>query len=425
MSLHNRPALPLNQQTFNALLVYFLLMLYAVPSNSDFENQSPYLYYFYTLPIVAWLIVTMGSWLPQVVKPIKGTTYALFFLLIVAIISILRSDITSVLNSALFVLTILSIYLTRVTISLRLLNTLYLMAVLGAIISFHTGISQWGYLPGQAVIQVSETESVAWRVSLFPFVPESAFLSLLVLIINYQNNKGLFKWVICAASLYFMLFAGMRSTFIALGFFALFKWFSRDTKFRRGFKFSIYNWAALFLFILILNLNSLLLGLAAVVNQPFLNQLLFRTEAGVDDAEALQKTIYRTWIWVKHIEIFQSSPLVGIGTFDFKEVVKEQLDQLGTSGSESLLTGMFARYGVVTFLFVFFMSSLNKIALKNAARFSYFIIFFFLLTMLTYGSFLVPYNLMFLLIWSIYNSDGVIVRSNFGRLKSTNSLVTA
>lgn len=400
-------------------------MLFAVPSNSDFESQSPYLYYFYTMPIVGWLLVTMGSWLPQIVKLRKERTYALLFLLTVAVVSILRSDITSILNSILFVLTILSIYLTRVTISLRLLNTLYIMAIFGAIISFHTGISQWGYLPGQAVLQVSETETVAWRVSLFPFVPESAFLSFLVLIINYQRNHGLFKWGICAVALYFMLFAGMRSTLIALAFFALFNWFSQDSKFKQGFKFSLYNWGALFLFILILNLNSLLLGLATTINQPFLNQLIFRTEAGVEDAEALQKTIYRTWIWIKHIEIFQSSPLVGIGTFDFKEVVTEQLDQLGTSGSESRLTGMFARYGVVTFLFIFFISALNRIALKNSARFSYFIIFFFLLTMLTYGSFLVPYNLMFLLIWAIYNSDGVINKGNTETIKSTNSLVTA
>lgn len=371
------------------------------------SEQSLVMYMAYVVPVCSWILYTVGSWLPMTLKIKREQLIVGSFLLLVYAVSFARADWSSFVGPTLFILCVLVIHLTRVTISLNLMNGLFLFTLCGSIVAYHTGYSIYGYLPGQSSVQFAESDG-SWRISLFPFVPQSGFFAFLVLTCNVLFNKTRSKWLFVTLALYFLIFTGMRSSFIALLFLILFYFLSRSMPFKPSPFYRWYNWLSLLGFVLILNMNAILFGLAFQLKSPLVNKILFRTETSVKDVEQLQKTIYRTWIWSKHIELFQRSPLTGIGTFDFETEISERLDSAGTNGSESTITIMLARFGIITFIFLAFMHRLNTLATLNQRRYSFYMIFFFLLIMLTYGSFLVPYNFMFLLIWGLYNGNGVI-----------------
>jgi hypothetical protein len=97
------------------------------------------------------------------------------------------------------------------------INFLFLFTILGSIIIYFLGLTDYGFLPGQADA-TSCHSSMSFRVSLFAVLSESAAFSLFVLLWNVfqppQYVRGL-RWVFIVIALYFLLFSGIRSALLA------------------------------------------------------------------------------------------------------------------------------------------------------------------------------------------------------------------
>jgi O-antigen ligase len=92
--------------------------------------------------------------------------------------------------------------------------------------------------------------------------------------------------------------------------------------------------------------------LPAGINIPFVNQFLFHSEQGVQGAKGLSETVYRGWLWAQHISIFVQHPLFGIGSYDLNNLVDDRIlgNQHDYAGTESLLTGLLSRVGLLALL---------------------------------------------------------------------------
>jgi hypothetical protein len=137
----NRFTLP-RQALFNSLLVWYWALLYFQSHTAVVERFSP-LYFALILPVVAFVVMNahhVVSWrCDRVIAPL------LFYIALVGGVSLLRADIATAYNSALFTLLIILIFRQKLRISLGLLNGLFLLSIAGAVITYWAGISEFGF----------------------------------------------------------------------------------------------------------------------------------------------------------------------------------------------------------------------------------------------------------------------------------------
>jgi hypothetical protein len=89
-------------------------------------------------------------------------------------------------------------------------------------------------------------------------------------------------------------------------------------------------------------------------------------------------------------------PLFGRGTFEFSDLLPEHAD---TSGSEAFLTALLARTGSLAFLFFYFIYRSAADVAARRDRFAYALMILFAVSALTYGSYIVPYNFVLLMMF--------------------------
>jgi hypothetical protein len=290
------------------------------------------------------------------------------------------------------------------TITIRFLNFLFIVAVLGSIVSYHTGTNPFGYIPDFGDIGNFASGSVGWRISLFPLVTESSFFALVVIVANYYLNPSASRYFYYGLGLYFLAFSGSRTSLIIFLFFIAFVLINRLFHFHTR---PLYIWLSplmITLFIFLLSFKSLLL-LVKDTRIGFLNEFIFRSEKGLSEKTSVQDVATRTWIWSQHFKIYAKNPVFGVGTFDFNDYKDDTTKAYQQStGSESFLTGLLARVGLAALLIVFLIFIIQSEAMRNENSLKYVLSFYIFITMISYGSFMVAYNFMFLIIFGLLNT---------------------
>lgn len=387
------------QRLFEVLLLWYWFLLYFQSHNAVVERFS-LLYFALTLPILAFLAFNLHhvvSW-----RYDRLTAPLVLYIVVVGVVSTLRADFATAYNVLLFTVPVILILQHRLQVPVALLNWLFLLSILGAVLTYSLGISEFGFLPGQS--ELSANRGLQWRVSLFPLLPVSAFFSLLVFFANLLYSRGRSRWFFCTAAAYFVILSGNRTSLIVALLSLLVLFFTRKIEFRPRTFYKLLFGGLAASFILLVSMDAILSAVA--IENPVIANYLFRTQQGqtVVDSEEVVRTVYRTWLWQQHLQIFSSSPLTGVGTFFLPDLLTERLLRSNIdTGSESLLTGLLARIGLMIVPLLVFFGRLWARTMEHRDRLGYCLCLALFVYSLAYGSFLVPYNFVFLLTFALLN----------------------
>jgi hypothetical protein len=155
-------------------------------------------------------------------------------------------------------------------------------------------------------------------------------------------------------------------------------------------------------FVVVVSMDAILIAIA--FENPYVASYVFRSQKEMVDINEVAKTVYRSWLWQQHLQIFADNPLTGAGTFFLPDLLKEQLLESNIdTGSESLLTGLLARVGLMIIPLLVFFGRLWTWTMERRDRLGYCLCLALLIYSLAYGSFLVPYNFTFLLLFAVLN----------------------
>lgn len=332
----------------------------------------------------------LSSWLALVI----------YFIVVLAV-SATRSDYSNIRQTLLFVLVTLWLSTIRNGIDTRSLNKLFLASIVASAIFYHAGWSEYGILTS---LEVNVGHAGMWRASLFPYLPESAFFSALVLLVNLNSHEsGFWKWMYCTLAAYFLVFSGVRSAAISFVLSALFIY--ADTRIVGQLRCQMLTrrriiFVSLLLLFFLIIYGALALKFFTWIQGSAIGIYLLK-EMPINDDD-IRKSIYRIWLWQEHISIWLRNIWVGIGSYDFKQIVGYGLiHDFEQTGSESLITRKLSELGLLclpfyAFLWIEFERAISDINPFYAAAFTSLV-----LMMLSYGSIIVPYNFIFILFFSI------------------------
>ena len=383
----------MRQLIFGIVLVYtWALGMFLEPATLLESTRGSTLYMAIVAPAVILVLANIDSFFASHYD--RSTLALVLFAVIVAIVSVLRGDLPTVISVVPLCATLIAIHNARLAPTLGLINGLFLASIVATFTLQVFGSPRYGLIPGHSA-------DVAWRISLFPHnVTPSWLFALIVIFTNYfRNPEPVSRRVMIAVALYFIAFSASRTSLIVLMMASAFLVLTQLWRFRNR---RLFRWLlplSVGLFVVALSTQALLTVLVGV-NDPLLNAVLFRSEAGASDVEAATTSIYRTIIWGAHFNAFVNNPLFGLGTMNFADLA------LGTedvTGSESFLTGLFGRTGSLALLFVYFIYRNSVDAATRGDRFVYCLMILFAITSLTYGSYIVPYDFIFLLLFGTMN----------------------
>lgn len=356
----------------------------------DQTSRTSPLYLATIAPALLFVLSNLNTFISARYTP--ATIALACFMALVTVVSVARADFSTALSIGLLSAMLIAFQHSRASVGLGLVNSLFVLSIVSCAVVYALGAGKYGIFPGQ-----SEDQG---RISLFPYnVTPSWLMALIVIGMNYFHNRTpALKWLAIAVAAYFIVFSGSRSSLIILFFCGIFVASTRLVAFRHRPFYRYFIPVITLLFIVALNSESILIFLVSI-DHPLVSSLLFRDGANtVDDATT---SIYRTIIWAAHLDVFASNPLVGQGTFVFGDIAPDFGD--GTTGSESFLTGLFARVGLLAALFVYFILSLASDASRRRDYLSYCLAILLVLSSLAYGSYIVPYDFVFILLFGALN----------------------
>ncbi|MFO7256966.1 MAG: hypothetical protein DIU61_004685 [Bacteroidota bacterium] len=377
---------------FYGLVLYYLVLNYFVFGTIEKYSVE---YFLLVIPVAVFVLVFS----PYLAIGYSNRTLILgIFMLVTCLISVVRLDHQTFLTCCLLTSTFIVVCNSRVPLNIKVINAFYILALIGCAVSYHAGINTFGYLPELESISGFQLREDKLRISLFPLSPESAFFSLFIIIINYYFNKSISRYFFYAAGGYFMVFSASRTAIAIFAFFACFELTTRVVKFRPRVFYHSLNVIFIFAFVILSNLKEFHILLSESEN-PIFRAIMLRTEQQITTASDTRDVATRLWIWEQHLRIFSINPLAGVGTYEFGDYVEGVRSKVYhfTTGSESFLTAWLARVGIAALLIVAFVVAAQSRALELRSRFTYTMCLFFFMVMISYGSFVVPYNFMFLL----------------------------
>lgn len=385
---------------YGLLIMYYLVLNYFVEGEIVKYSLQ---YFLFVIPVLTFVGTFSGSLISR--KHSLKAMICLVFFMIVSSISLFRLDMQTFLSTLLFAGSLMVIFNTRMTVGIGFINLLFLVSIVGSVISYHLGGNVFGYIPqpgGEANLAAGD---IGWRISLFPLVAESGFFALLVILANYYMNKSKSRFLFFGLAFYFLIFSGSRTALVIFVFFICFLVVSHFFPFRRRALYEILNPLLIGSFILLLSFKSLLL-LIKDTRIGFLNEYIFKSEKGMSEDASREDVATRSWLWAEHLRIYGGSPIIGVGTFDFASLKTESTKSYHAStGSESFITGLLARVGLPALLMVYLIFVIQRDGMNSRNPLVYLISLFIFISMISYGSFLVPYNFMFLLLFGVANNE--------------------
>lgn len=385
---------------FRVLIAYAwgLAMFVDADALVDLGEQKGSLLYIATVaPTVLYVIVSAPAFLRA--KWQMPAVALLIFMVAVTGVSIARLDFATALSIGALCAMLIAILHSRVTVGVTTVNVLFAFSIMAAAVMTAAGVGQYALWPG--------TDD--WRVSLFPYnVTPSWLFSLIIIGMNYFHNRcAACKWIVIPLALYFMIASGSRTGMIVLALCIAFLACTRVAAFRNRLFYRLFIPLVAAAFVVTLNAESLLLILAGSDN-AIANTLLFKSDAGVSGTEEASASIVRTLLWAEHLQIFSENPWIGHGTFVLQDIAN--LEGVNSSGTEAFITGLFARTGVLALLFIAFIYLLAVQALRHKSKLGFCLTILLSISSLAYGSYLVPYDFIFLLLFGAMNSVWYIRR---------------
>jgi hypothetical protein len=373
-----------------ALVILYWLVLYAAPLTAEMTRGS-LVYLALVGPVSLFVLMALAgiAWRKRLPP---ATLLLVAYVVIVCGVAAARGDTPTILSTLLIMATILVVAVHRVRLPPDLLNVLFLASIPLNVIAFAAELGIYSVVPG-----FSLDEDLPWRISLFPAVPESAFFSGVIIVLNVVRKDLALRPLCLLLATYFLLFSGLRSA-LAGTLMALFYYYfiHRFWSWRAAMKM-VYFVGAIVLMVLMMLTSQLLAVSSALGENPLLNVYLFRAAEGIESEAELAARIYRGWLWAEHMRIAAENPLLGVGTFDFTAAADyAEVEGRESSGSEAFLTGLYARVGLPAVLFLAFIAVSIWKGIKAAQHEQLMIGMLLVVAMLTYGSFIVPYNFMFL-----------------------------
>lgn len=376
------------QRDFAVLLVYYWAIQFLLVS-PDVQRGSLG-YALYVGPVVAFVLLSLVS-MGLAVRLPPAAALVTAYATIVTAVAIVRSDFSTAANAVLFSATILTVVIRGLTPSSRLLNALFLASIPAHVLVQMLGWSSLSVIPGFS------NDPLWWRISLFPRVPTSGYFALIILFVNLLDRSAPLRRLCVVLAAYFLVFSGIRSAILAAALALAYLAFARLGWFRKAWSKTAFLamsiaalTASLFanqLFLLIPNLGS-----------EALTAFLLRTSDGFSTEEEAARAIYRTFVWSEHLRLASLNPIFGIGTFDFASLstFNPVFEDVPSSGSESFLTALLARVGVPAVLLfsAFVWLSVSTHRLRPHLRMVTGLVLF--VAMITYGSFITPYDFLFL-----------------------------
>lgn len=155
-------------------------------------------------------------------------------------------------------------------------------------------------------------------------------------------------------------------------------------------------------FLIITVFSSDLLFHIPFLDNAFIRSLILRDDNpyGYVDAQGRAFSVaVRSWMLGQHIDLAMSNPFFGVGTFLLADTHSGYglFESLGVLGSEAYLTGTFARIGLPFALLLYAIFFAKRPIAEGQADFVRCMKLFLFLAMIFYGSFISPYDLIFLL----------------------------
>lgn len=330
------------------LLVFLTIGLGLTMSLSQyFEEEGSGLYLVFLLPVLLLPLVTPM----EMLRVIRGKAFSIVIFGIVVIVwQSLRGDFQAVKFG--FLLSWGTIWISSGIARIRF-DDFYLLygftLLLGLFMWLSGDINQWGLLPGTT----SAAGESVWRVSFFPNIAYTGFLSLAFIMVFARDirRKRKFVVVLMGVAIYFIVFSFVRTAMIGLVVFAALAWL-----FRKRSSPTFMFWVSL--------LTAIIVNLAIAYSSPIFlklqssgvfSRLFLRGETGLSTYEIYQQ-LYRPWIWGQHLNQFATSPyLMGWGSTDFNQLKTESLvTGLLQTGEISFPTRLLAQYGLAGALFLGF-----------------------------------------------------------------------
>lgn len=198
---------------FVALVAYFVLATYLVPSSAKVERFS---FTYFALVIPAWLYVAV-NWRCLLTGYGTASKMLAIFAILAGLSGILRADYPLTYNAVFLSAMAIVILNSRVYLTVAELNWMFLATLAGSVAIYGLGVTEYGFLPGQAEA-LGCHEAMNWRISLFRVTAESAVFSFVVLIANILYGENL-SWrvrgSVALVAIYFLIFSGVRSVVFA------------------------------------------------------------------------------------------------------------------------------------------------------------------------------------------------------------------
>ena len=374
---------------FVLLIVYYWALEYVTTLDDEVKSGSV-LYFLYVSPIAVFALTMISN--IRLSRQINvASLWIIVYVMIVCIVSIVRSDIQTILSTALFGSAVAAILIHRLSPSTNLLNGLFLASIVASSLAFLLGRSLYTILPGYSLDEL-------WiRVSLFPHVSTSGFFAGIVLFVNILRPGGKLRRTCIILAIYFLALSGIRSALIACLIGALYFVLVHNGRLKKTSTKMIFLIISMLFFIGSLFATPLLLLILNSGNEA-LNIFLFRTDGGGADQGDVVNTIYRTWLWFEHIRIASDNPIFGVGTFDFSAIADfDPIGSKGGTGSESFLTGLYARVGLCSLLLIAGFTSAIRSGARANDHMKLVVGIFVFVAMIAYGSFVSAYSFIFLI----------------------------
>ena len=374
---------------FSYLVVYYWALFYLTTHSSIL----------FTFPISAFIAYLSLLYLKNFSK-LSSFSFILLFIVSSVYLSLIRLDMTSLISISLFGMTIYYIDCFSLKIDLKLLNRIFLLSVIISIPLFYSGYSKYGFIPGQGGF--SYDEFLSGRVSLFPNVTSSIYFSFMIFWINLFFNKNFYqKLFFLGLSLYFIYFGISRTVMLGLVILLMFRWLFKVYPIKKDLFYQFFLPLVLIMgpIVFVFFIEEIIFFLISL-NNEFISEYFFRGYSTVDE---IMKDIARVSIWTEHLRLFIAHPW-GLSSQEIIMYVNPNLNLSDGGGSESFLTRILVRYGFGSiFLYLFLLSLLTRATITRN-EYLYVFVYMFIFIGVTYGSFFVAYNMLFLVFVSSINN---------------------
>lgn len=340
-----------------------------------------------TVPLLAYIALNLMLFM---LNPKFRADPILFFLLLyligVAFSSIINSDLKHFSEVARWVLPIMFIVHFRVSIPLKVINGLFLLAILILVVKYDPAINRYGYLPGQTIANLHQ--GMWWRISIWTYMtpPYSAAFSILVFFANYFLNNGRSRYIFYFLALYFLVLSGSRTSYFIFIYCGCLIYFLNSFRFELRFFFRIIPVFAV-LIIASLQMFADLLLLITIDNEV-VNSALFRNDGSEGDTSNLSS---RLNIMFEHWRYIQSDDFnygVGVGSLIYDSL--EWTSNGGRLGgtTDSFVSHLVARDGLSLLFLILSFRYFFIDAMKTKNKLAYVMLVILLIYTIGYGAWL-------------------------------------